>query len=249
MKTRTLLIAAGMLLATSCGYSRQKSAAAPKERTMTNNVSVIELFTSEGCSSCPSADALMPKLQEQYGDKLIILAFHVDYWDRLGWKDAFSKPEWTRRQNQYASALGADNIYTPQAVVNGSGHITGSNKSGVQDLIGKGLSSSQPIELTAKKDGANGVSVSYKTSLKSGEVVNLALVQRHATTNVRRGENGGRKLEHYNVVRDFSSSNQGNDSKTFSLPDGLNAADVHIIAYVQQSGNMHISAARETGIE
>ena len=235
-----------LLLFMNCSYSQQQSRSPKLPGKMSGNVSVIELFTSEGCSSCPSADALMPKLQEQYDDKLIILSFHVDYWDRLGWKDAFSKPEWTRRQNQYAAALGND---TPQAVVNGSAHITGSNRSGVQELIGNGLSSAQAIELTAKKDGTKGVSIFYKTSLKSGEVLNLALVQRHASINVRRGENGGRQLQHYNVVREFRTSRQGSGTETFSLPDNLIAADVHVIAYVQQSGNMHISAAKEAALE
>ncbi len=229
----------------NCSYSQQNSSTPKSTGKMSQGVSVIELFTSEGCSSCPSADALMPKLQEQYGDKLIILSFHVDYWDRLGWKDAFSSPQWTQRQNQYAAALGNDNIYTPQAVVNGKGHITGSNRSGVQELIGNGLTDAQSIELSVKKDGTQSISVFYKTSLKKGDVVNLALVQRHATTNVRRGENGGRQLQHYNVVRDFRTLRAASDKTMFMLPDGLSAADVHVIAFIQQIGNMHISSAEE----
>lgn len=250
MKLKIALSAGLLLIFTACGYSQQKRAASASANTqkMGSNVSVIELFTSEGCSSCPSADALMPKLQEQYGDKLIILSFHVDYWDRLGWKDAFSSPEWTRRQNQYAAALATDNIYTPQAVVNGRAHITGSNRSGIQELVGDGLNDAQPIELSAKGDGANGVSVSYKTTLRSGEVLNLALVQRHATTNVRRGENGGRQLKHYNVVRAFKVVQAASGGETFALPDGLAAADVHIIAFTQQGGNMHINGAVEASV-
>ena len=249
MKLKTLLSAALLLLFTACGYSQQKGGQTKANGKMSNGVSVIELFTSEGCSSCPSADALMPKLQEQYGDKLIILSFHVDYWDRLGWKDAFSAPEWTRRQNLYASAMSNDNIYTPQAVVNGTAHITGSNRSGVQELIGTGLSSAQPIELSAKSDGAKTVNVSYKAILNSGEVINLALVQRHATTNVRRGENGGRQLQHYNVVREFKTSQTGAGTTTFALPAGLSANDVHIIAFTQQSSSMHMGSAAEIAVQ
>lgn len=239
-----------MLLAISCSYSQQKSVPPPKIQPMKNSVCIVELFTSEGCSSCPSADALMPKLKEQYGDGLIVLSFHVDYWDRLGWKDAFSKPEWTRRQNQYAAALRNDNIYTPQAVVNGKSHITGSNRSVLQQLIEKELAAQQPaaITLSAKAEGRS-ISVAYDAPLKAGEIVNIALVQHHATTDVRRGENGGRRLQHYNVVRQLKQSDEGKGSLSFALPDGLGTADAGVIAFVQHNGDMHISAAKEAGIE
>lgn len=250
MMTKMFPAAAGLLLALSCSFSQQQQQAPNKEtQPMKGKVSIVELFTSEGCSSCPSADALMPKLQEQYGDKLIILSFHVDYWDRLGWKDAFSKPEWTRRQNQYAAALRSDNLYTPQAVVNGSAHITGSDRPGLQRLIDEGPGSTAQIELTARSDSSAGkVNVSYGVVLKPGEVINIALVQRHAVTNVRRGENGGRQLQHYNVVRDFRTIERSNGLETFTLPDALSVENFHVVAYVQQSGAMHISAAKETAI-
>jgi hypothetical protein len=250
MKTKIFLAAAGMLLAISCSYSQQQTAPSQKAQPMKTSTCVVELFTSEGCSSCPSADALMPKLKEQYGDALIVLSFHVDYWDRLGWKDVFSKPEWTRRQNEYTAALNTDNIYTPQAVVDGKNHITGSNRSVLEELIEKGLGAQQPtvIMLSAKKEGSN-ITVAYDAPLQRDETLNIALVQHHATTNVRRGENGGRVLQHYNVVRDFKSLEAGNDSLSFKLPDGLTAANVSVIAFVQHKGDMHISAAKEVSIE
>lgn len=251
MKTKILGAAAGTLIAISCSYSQQKSAAPEKAQPVKAGVCVVELFTSEGCSSCPPADALMPSLKEQYGAGLIVLSFHVDYWDRLGWKDAFSKPEWTQRQNRYAAALGADNIYTPQAVVNGKSHITGSNRSALQHLIKKELGaqpSAAAITLAAKKEGGS-ISVAYEAPLKADETLHIALVQHHATTNVRRGENGGRRLQHYNVVLRLQQSAGGKGSLSFTLPDGLVAADVGVIAFVQHGSDMHISAAKETGIE
>ncbi len=247
MKTSHFLFAASLLFASACGYGQQPQ---EQNKVSTNEaVVVMELFTSEGCSSCPAADALLPELQALYGDKLVALSFHVDYWDRLGWKDAFSKPEWTHRQNQYAAALGSDNIYTPQAVVNGSVHITGSDRRGLQKLLDDARQPGTPIELTAKGKGTQNIRAQYKVPLQKGTVLQLALVQRQATTQVRRGENGGRRLEHHNVVRDFRTLSQESGTELFLLPDGLPATAFHVIAFVQRQGDMHISGAKEVAVE
>ena len=250
MKTKLFLASAFMLLAVSCSYSQQQGAPSHKAQPMKTSMCVVELFTSEGCSSCPSADALMPKLKDQYGDGLVVLSFHVDYWDRLGWKDAFSKLEWTRRQNQYAASLRNDNIYTPQAVVNGKSDITGSNRSVLEQLIEKEAGAQQTAEITlsAKVEGSN-ISIAYDALLKRGETINIALVQHQATTNVRHGENGGRQLQHYNVVREFKTSNTGKGALSVNLPDGLSVKEVGVIAFVQHDGDMHISAAKEIGVQ
>ena len=90
--------------------------------------SVVELFTSEGCSSCPSAEKLVAVAQNEFGDNTIVLSYHVDYWDRLGWKDSFSKRAYSDRQRQYAEHLNLQSVYTPQAIVNGKTEFVGSNK-------------------------------------------------------------------------------------------------------------------------
>lgn len=249
---RTLLPAMLVSLCSSCGYSQKKmepQSSNSTARQAGKGFAVIELFTSEGCSSCPPADALLPKLKQQYGDNLYILSFHVDYWNRLGWKDPFSSAEYSARQSRYATAFRSENVYTPQAVVNGKAHTTGSNRSGLEKMIETELSgtTAHAIELSAVMDGRS-VAVTYKTAVQSGEVLNIALVQKSASVSVRAGENGGRKLEHASVVRDFTTVRDGSGTVRLAIPSGLAAADVAVVAYVQREGNMHITGAGEVAV-
>ncbi len=236
-------------ICSSCSYSQKKmepqTPRAPAAQSG-NGFAVVELFTSEGCSSCPPADALLPKLKEQYGDKLFILSFHVDYWNRLGWKDPFSNAEWSARQSRYASVFRSENVYTPQAVVNGKAHTTGSNRSGLEKLIGAELDgpAARSIELSATQDG-RAVTVAYETSLQNGEVLNIALVQQSTSVAVRAGENGGRKLAHHSVVRDLKTVRDGSGKVQLAVPDGLTADALAVVAYVQREGNMAVLGARE----
>ncbi|HLX67565.1 MAG TPA: DUF1223 domain-containing protein, partial [Puia sp.] len=110
---------------------------------------VVELFTSEGCSSCPPADQLVARIQQEDQDQPVyILVFHVDYWDRLGWKDAFSDKRYTQRQNLYASWLNLQSIYTPQIVVNGRKEFVGSQESTLRNAIHSSLDEAPGAELT-----------------------------------------------------------------------------------------------------
>src|ERR1700753_1065742 len=110
---------------------------------------VVELFTSEGCSSCPPADALVAKIQkESVGKPVYILAFHVDYWDRGGWKDAFSDAAYTTRQKQYARWMKSSELYTPQAIVNGTKEMVGSEESKLRSTIKADLQNTSKTELT-----------------------------------------------------------------------------------------------------
>lgn len=249
-KTIVALVLAS--LCSACGYSQKKmepQSARPTAQQPGNGFAVIELFTSEGCSSCPPADALLPKLKEQYGDNLFILSFHVDYWNRLGWKDPFSSAEYSARQNRYAAAFKSENVYTPQAVVNGKAHITGSSRGGLEKLIRTELEGTKAtsMQLSATLDGRS-VTVAYETTLQSGEVLNVALVQRVASVAVRAGENGGRKLEHHSVVRDFETMRDGSGTVRLAVPDGLMADALAVVAYVQRTGTMHITGAGEVAV-
>ncbi len=231
-----------------CGHSQERR----DRRPLSDNspgIAVVELFTSEGCSSCPAADALMPVLKADYGEKVIILSFHVDYWNRLGWKDAYSDAAYSKRQSLYATAFGSDNVYTPQAIVNGMDQTTGSNKQALNAFISKSQSaSSQTIISSITQEKTGEWTIDCNDLFNAGQVVNLALVQLHATTNVRSGENGGRTLKHYNVVREFHTLRNAHEKATFLLPEGHPAADFHIVAFLQDIKTMHITAAQETGI-
>ena len=240
----------------SCSYSQKKMepqsarGAASPAQSPGKGFAVVELFTSEGCSSCPPADALLPKLKELYGDRLHILSFHVDYWNRLGWKDPFSSANWSARQNRYATVFHSESVYTPQAVVNGTAHITGSNRAGVARLIDAGLEkpNTLTISVNAQKDGVKAISATYDAQLRPGEVLNVAFVQLRVSTDVKRGENGGRKLEHHSVVRDLKTVRSGAGQVSFILPEGLNAGDVAVIAYAQEEATMRITGAEEATV-
>ncbi len=213
-------------------------------------IAVVELFTSEGCSSCPPADALLAKLAEEEGSNVYVLSYHVDYWDRLGWKDAFSKPEWTARQAAYVNHLKLESAYTPQAVVNGSDEFVGSSSLQLHTSVDNGLrQGSQPLSVKATAQGDR-INVSYTASPSANEVVNLALVQRSATSQVARGENGGRQLHHINVVRDLiTQPAKAAGEAAFSLPQNVSAKEYKVIAYLQKTADLKITGATEAAIQ
>ena len=164
-------------------------------------LTVVELFTSQGCSSCPPADAYLGELAKR--PDLLALSVHVDYWDYIGWKDPFASPENTKRQRRYARTLGMRYVYTPQMVVQGAGHVTGSERARVQALIEKAAKMPRvPISISRDKDKIN-IKVSAGASGEEATVWLAVYDDRHDTP-IKRGENGGRTLSYYNVVRNMS---------------------------------------------
>jgi len=214
-------------------------------------VAVVELFTSEGCSSCPAADELVARLSEEYKEQLYVLGFHVDYWDRLGWRDQFSNASYSKRQNEYASILGLNSVYTPQAVVNGHAECVGSNESRLKGLIDDELKTTPgtPVELHATNKNNYTITVVYHTALTQNELVNIALVQSHTQTDVKKGENEGRVLHHVNIVRDLKTSTTGDGTITLTLPVNLMAKDCKVFAYIQNKDTYRITGASATSIE
>jgi hypothetical protein len=216
---------------------------------------VVELFTSEGCSSCPPADQLVARIQQEDKDQPVyILAFHVDYWDRQGWKDAFSDTRYTQRQNRYASWLNLQSIYTPQIVVNGRQEFVGSQENTLRSAIHSGLEQTPGALLTLSEVGLDQGKVRWRYEVKNA-VANssliVALVQRSATTDVKAGENSGRTLSHVQIVRNFSSTAIGtgaNGNGSLSLPQGLATGDEELIAFVQYDDNGQIVAAVSASI-
>ena len=160
---------------------------------------VVELFTSEGCSSCPPADALLAELSSR--PDLLALSFHVDYWDRLGWKDPFSSPAATERQERYAELLSLATVYTPQMIVDGKWQAVGSDHAEVKralDAAGHTLAE-VPVALTIDR-GLAQIKLGAAGGLVSGAVLLIGFDRRHVTA-VQRGENSGRTLAHVDVVR------------------------------------------------
>ena len=159
---------------------------------------VVELYTSQGCSSCPPADALLTELQRT-DPNLLVLDMHVTYWDRLGWKDPFSLPAATARQRQYGAAFGLDSIYTPQMVVDGHTQAVGSDRPAVRDAITQARAGAAAVLLAVAPEG-NGVHLHAAAGPGRGTLLLVGFDRTH-TTAVRNGENGGRTLTETNVVR------------------------------------------------
>ena len=164
---------------------------------------VVELYTSQGCSSCPSADAFLGELLEMRTD-ILGLEFHVDYWDNLGWKDLFSSAESTARQRAYARTLGLAYIFTPQMVIQGSGSEVGSNKMAVMAAIETARkSAADQLDISVTPDGNGGLTVSLPAAAAAGAPATVWLVNfdRHFVTEVTAGENTGREMKNNHVVR------------------------------------------------
>jgi hypothetical protein len=168
---------------------------------------VVELFTSQGCSSCPPADALFEELAKR--SDLVALAYHVDYWDYLGWQDTLASPDNTARQNDYAKSFGARTVYTPQAVINGRTHVNGADRSEVSGTLRKLSSAGQGMNVDIKVmhagdsvviDAGEGVGADQK-----GQVV-LVYYEPMRPVAIERGENRGKTVTYWNAVTDIQTA-------------------------------------------
>ncbi len=203
-------------------------------------IAVIELFTSQGCSSCPPADRLLSeavRAARQNGQRVYGLSFHVDYWDRLGWRDPFSQHAFTERQQQYSRQFALSSIYTPQGVVNGKQEFVGSNRSTLNRLLPSALQKVAPVEVWLDKPVASSHQLTLPYRLDgdlSDLVLNIAIVSKTTSTNVERGENAGLVLSHDNVVRVFQTVAADKSGQvTVKLPNDYVSATGAVIAYVQ----------------
>jgi hypothetical protein len=186
---------------------------------------VVELFTSQGCSSCPPADRLLQELSTQRD--LVTLSFHVDYWDYIGWRDPFAQPGFTARQKTYAAALGARNIYTPQIVVDGGAHEVGSDRSRVVARIEAARRAAKLGVTMEPSGGALQIHVDAGPPPSAPTGIYLALFDRSHETPVRRGENSGATLTNTHVVRQFTRlADWSGPAVDLSLPpEGFKAGD------------------------
>ncbi len=203
---------------------------------------VIELFTSQGCSSCPPADRIMHELAAR--DDVIGLALHVDYWDYIGWKDEYADPDHTLRQRAYAREGGRSMIYTPQMVINGQQDVVGAQARELDRIINAHLTAVPEAEVNAKRSGDT-VNVNVTpVELPEGEVYEVRVVQyspmRH--TSIRRGELAGHDLDYANVVENWQVAGHWDgvapQSFTASLP-----LDLPAVVLVQRAGHGPIVAA------
>ena len=248
MKTN---IITSLFLAFGLSFSAMASDSNTNSKTTDNSApkgfAVVELFTSEGCSSCPPADKLLAKIQEEHAGKPVyILAFHVDYWNHQGWRDVFSEKDFTKRQYQYASWLNLETVYTPQVVVNGRHELIGSQEETLRRALSIELNSAATAQLNAEVQIEGGkLKLNYQASNATrGNVLQVALVQKVAHTMVKRGENAGRLLPHVQIVRRIQSfPAAGNGNVTVNLPEGFNPNDWEVITFLQNTQTGAIIAA------
>jgi hypothetical protein len=219
-------------------------------KTKTSPV-LVELFTSEGCSSCPPADRLLPKLGE-LDSNVITVSYHVDYWDRLGWKDQFSNPSYSERQRQYGDHFKLDGVYTPELVINGIKECVGSDRVKANQFIDDALDS-QP---NATFPGLNASLTTENIRLQSqvqGEVkdkiVVILLVQAAAKTQVKAGENEGVTIEHTNIVRLMKTiPAAATIDEQIPIPVWLMNKEFSIVIFIQDKKTLRVEGAEKLKI-
>lgn len=203
---------------------------------------VIELFTSQGCSSCPPADRILGKLAKAGSlgsTPVAALTFHVDYWDDLGWPDPFASPAWSERQRQYAHALREDRVYTPELVVGGAAGMVGSNLIAITRAIGQ---APRPALLPAKAVWTAG-QLEVTTQAPPGADVLVAVWEGSTTTRVPRGENAGEQLSSAHVVRRLERVAVAGHTGTLRVPLDPSWHEVGAIVFAQRPDQVILASA------
>lgn len=221
------------------------------------SVAVVELFTSQGCSSCPPADRLLAETiaqSKKSGQKVYALSFHVDYWNRLGWTDVFSQKKFTERQYFYSEKISGSSVYTPQTVVSGTQQLVGSDKKELDEALKKALKNPASVEiknLKATFDKNKKATIQYELNGDFSDCeIHFALLSLEEITAVKRGENGGRTLKNSHVVREFITrkaekmGSVGFDNSPVSEPKNTS-----VFAYVQRLSDAQIVGATSFDME
>jgi hypothetical protein len=254
VKVRFVLMA---LVALGC--SRRAGAPTPSAEAETQGPSfaVVELFTSEGCSSCPPADENLARIAaaaEGREAPVYALSFHVDYWNHLGWRDPFSSEDFSVRQRHYARAL-RSGVYTPQMVVNGTTEFTGTSESEADDAVDRALArpATAAIVLQPRYDRrTRALALEYRVERGPGNgILNLCVVQSSDPIRVAAGENRGRELVHRNVVRAYetrlTSESSGGTWRITLAPD-IDPLRARLVAFVQDSTSFAITGAQGSAL-
>lgn len=215
----------------------------------TDGIVVLELFTSQGCSSCPSADVLLEKVGNEYeAENVFALSYHVDYWDYIGWKDPFAKRQFTDKQRRYAQKFNDGRIYTPAVIVNGKEHFVGSNRSKMYQKIKQyqQKASNHTISLSAIQQKGKDIVFTYNIS---GDLDNtnarVVLTIEERTTAVKRGENARRTLKNSNIVVEelYLGQVQKEGNYELRIPDIVQKDDKMNVLLILENKNKDILSA------
>jgi hypothetical protein len=264
-KIAVLLAFAGFLLASDSTFpsaARAQSLASAPEHA----VVVVELFTSEGCSTCPPADSLLLKLEEQQGiegAEVIAIEEHVDYWNHDGWIDPFSSSEWTMRQQDYAATFKIDGVYTPQMVIDGREQFIGSRINQVSDAIRRNARRRKAKVAISQFAAAGKPAREFQVTLSDlvdppeGDVseVWLLITEKGLRSHVNAGENAGKNLQHASVVRRMRKLGVANGKEarfswhsTVKLKPSWNAQNLRAVALLQAHRSKQILGAASLAI-
>ena len=256
-----------LLLGATCQAGAQNSPAMPSATRARVSV-VLELFTSEGCSSCPPADSLLAKLEQEQpvaGAEVVALEEHVDYWDQQGWNDPFSSAQWTQRQQAYASGLADHNVYTPELVVDGRSALVGSHGGDVyRAIVSAATQPRTEVSISLLKSDKRDrehvkVQVGKLQGTHEGDVAEvwLAITETALHNSVTGGENAGRDLHHAGVARWLHKAGvtERNVAPSFTgesdlkLDSNWKRPNLRIIGFVQEKHSHHILGAAVARIE
>lgn len=221
-----------------------------ENRSAASRVPLIELYTSEGCSSCPPADKwlreLVPKVLS--AGEAVPLAFHVDYWDRLGWRDRFASPVYTGRQSEYAKVSGSSFVFTPQVIIAGRNYPAWSSNSRVQDDVHDALKRMPDADITLRQRSVSSARIGFEVRAQMHQGTNpgdvriyAALFQNGLVSDVGRGENSGSRLRHDYVVRGLAVSTPVEQSgkiifeDDFALPEDARSEAMGIAVFAQDT--------------
>lgn len=209
--------------------------------TAAESPALVELFTSEGCSSCPPADALLAQIQREQPNA-VVLSEHVDYWNYIGWTDPYSSAAASARQQEYSRRFNLNSVYTPQMVIDGRYELVGTDKRAAYADIAR-ASATPKLKILLSQPRVDGNQISFHLTTAATDTpaaVYAVLAQNKGSQQVNRGENGGRTLLHVSIARSLKrvatlDSGKSFDSDvTLALPQGQSAADVHVVAFLQQ---------------
>ncbi len=217
--------------------------AAPLAALAEGSPVVVELFTSQGCSSCPPADEILSALAED--EDVLALALHVDYWDYIGWADSFAIPKFTNRQKQYAAQAGERTIYTPQFVVGGVDHVVGAHGMEIMNLVHRHQAMAGAITVSLVRDGDQ-MTLDALANQSFSQPLNVDVISYlpSAEVDIERGENAGRSMDYTNIVRSWDRLGQWDTSTPLTLNFAVET-DNPVVVILQEPGPGLIVAAAQ----
>lgn len=240
MALRMLPLLSLLPLTATCSEPAESEVPQPRFASTATAVApvIVELFQSQGCSSCPPANAALNAIADQ--PNVIALSFAVTYWDRLGWKDSFASQAFTDRQYAYSTSLGNRGVYTPQVVLNGARDIVGNGKGELAGAVAK----TRPIA-NATAISANGKAISVAAGKSAGTVWMVRYDPRSQQVAIRTGENAGRTLPHKNIVRQLAKLGRWDGAAaSYELP-AANFSGLKTVILIQSGGTGAVIAAKK----